>query len=306
MSRARGRAVTAGWRALRALPSPLGRAAFDAGARVAYRRDGRGVARLRSNLRRVLGEPSPAELERVVRAAVRSYARYWWEVFRLPAIPTRVIVERMTVRDDDILWDACRAGRGVILALPHTGNWDHAGAWLVARGHPFTTVAERLEPAELFDAFVAFRESLGMEVLPLTGGQRPPYAVLAERLRAGGVLCLLADRDLTATGVEVSFFGAPARMPAGPAALALDTGATLLPVTLSYPDARSWAGWIHPPVGVPPAGERAERIQAMTQRVADAFARGIAAAPADWHMFQRLWVADLDPDRLRRTTGAPL
>ena len=121
-----------------------------------------------------------------------------------------------------------------MLALPHSGNWDHAGAWCGATGAPFTTVAERLQPESLYDRFVAFRSSLGMEVLALTGGPRPPFEVLVERLEAGGMLCLLADRDLSARGVEVEFFGATARMPAGPASLCLRTGATLVPVTLAF------------------------------------------------------------------------
>jgi KDO2-lipid IV(A) lauroyltransferase len=184
------------------------------------------------------------------------------------------------------------------MVLPHMGNWDHAGAWLAGTGVPFTTVAERLEPASVFDRFVAFRESLGMEVIPLTGGERPPFEVLADRLRAGGVLCLLGDRDLTATGVEVDFFGAPARMPAGPAALAHDTGALLLPVTLWYPDRRHWGARIHPVIDVPALGDRAERIRVMTQHVADEFAGAIAEHPEDWHMLQRVWVEDLDARRL--------
>jgi KDO2-lipid IV(A) lauroyltransferase len=189
------------------------------------------------------------------------------------------------------IFDAAAQGRGVICALPHSGNWDHAGAWLVGRGVRFTTVAERLKPEQLYDRFVAFRESLGMEVLPLTGG-RPPFEVLVERLRAGGVLCLLSDRDLSARGVDVEFFGAATRMPAGPASLALRTGAVLLPVTLSFrPD--GWDCAFHPPV---PHTD----VATMTQQVADAFASGIAAAPADWHMLQRLWLEDLAPDDPRR------
>jgi KDO2-lipid IV(A) lauroyltransferase len=229
---------------------------------------------------------------------MRSYFRYWCEVFQLPRMSTRQVVARMHVADEQLLRAAVAAGRGMILALPHMGNWDHAGAWLAATGVPFTTVAERLQPESLFERFVEFRESLGMEVLPLTGGERPPYDVLASRLRAGGTLCLLADRDLTSTGIEVDFFGAPARMPAGPAALAHDTGAALLPVTLFYPDRRQWGARIHPPVEVPPGGDRATKVQAMTQQVADAFAEGIREHPHDWHMLQRVWVGDLDPQRL--------
>jgi KDO2-lipid IV(A) lauroyltransferase len=225
---------------------------------------------------------------------MRSYARYWLEVFRLPVTPSERISRQMFVRDEHLLRDAYAAGNGVILALPHMGNWDHAGAWLVQSGVPFTTVAERLEPAALFDRFVAFREELGFEVLALSGEERPPFEVLSERLRSGGMLCLLADRDLTAAGVPVKFFGAEATMPAGPAALALRTGAVLLPVTLWYPEdgGPGWRARIHPPV------EHTD-VATMTQTMADAFAESIAEHPEDWHMVQRLWRDDLDPQRAR-------
>jgi KDO2-lipid IV(A) lauroyltransferase len=182
---------------------------------------------------------------------------------------------------------AAASGRGMILALPHSGNWDHAGAWCGATGVPFTTVAERLKPESLYDRFVEFRESLGMEVLPLSGGDRPPFEVLVERLEAGGTLCLLSDRDLSARGVDVDFFGATARMPAGPATLALRTGAVLIPATLSFLE-DGWQVVFHPEV------EHTD-VPTMTQQVAAAFARGIAEHPADWHMLQRLWLEDLEP-----------
>ena len=285
----------AGWGVVRGMPERVARRQFDAIADAVWMRHGRSVQRLESNLRRVLGpEVGERELRRVTHRAVRSYLRYWREVFQLPRMKTADLVARMHVADEDRLRAAVAAGQGTILVLPHMGNWDHAGAWLAGTGVPFTTVAERLEPASLYDRFVAFRESLGMEVIPLTGGERPPFELLAERLRAGGTLCLLGDRDLTATGIEVDFFGAPARMPAGPAALAHDTGAALLPVTLWYPDDRNWCGRIHPQVRPPAAGTRAEKIEAMTQQVAHAFAEGIAEHPTDWHMLQRVWVADLD------------
>jgi phosphatidylinositol dimannoside acyltransferase len=153
-------------------------------------------------------------------------------------------------------------------------------------------VAERLKPESLFDRFVAFRESLGMEVIPLTGGDRPPYDVLEERLRGGGTLCLLADRDLTPRGIDVDFFGATARMPAGPARLALETGATLLPVTLAFTE-DGWEITFHDAV-------EHGQLRAMTQGLADAFQKGIAAKPEDWHMLQRVWLDDLDADDPRR------
>jgi len=297
-------AYSAGWSALRGLPEWAVRREFDAIADAVWLRHGRGVQRLQSNLRRVIGpERSDRDLRELTRAGVRSYLRYWREVFQMPGIPLDDLIARMWVKNEVRLRDAYAAGDGMILALPHMGNWDHAGAWLTGTGVPFTTVAERLRPEALFDKFVAFRESLGMEVIPLTGGEKPPFDLLADRLRAGGALCLLADRDLTATGVDVTFFGETARMPAGPAALALDTGAALLPTTLSYPTRTRWQGWIHPQVRPPASGTRAEKIAAMTQEMASSFERAIAGDPADWHMLQRVWVADLDPARLPAPVG---
>ena len=293
MSRLRDRLVdvvyAAGWAVVRALPDPVAHRLFRVGADLATRRGGRGVDQLRRNLARV------APGQDLTRAAVRSYARYWCEVFRLPVTSQERVVQGMTTVGEQRLRTAVAASTGTILALPHSGNWDQAGAWCGATGVPFTTVAERLQPESLYDRFVAFRESLGMEVLALTGGPRPPYDVLAERLHAGGTLCLLADRDLSARGVDVLFFGERARMPAGPASLALQTGAVLLPVTLAF----SRDGWLctfHEPV---PHSD----VATMTQAVADAFAVGIAAHPADWHMLQRLWLDDLAVDDPRRASA---
>ena len=183
----------------------------------------------------------------------------------------------------------------MVLALPHSGNWDAAGVWLVDRNGPFTTVAERLKPESLFDRFVAYRESLGMEVIALTGGERPPTEVLAERLRANGIICLLADRDLSRNGIEVDFFGEPTRMPAGPAMLAAITGATLLGVHHRF----EGAGWGDHRL----AADRARRGPAARRRSPAARRRwptsspsGSPRYPADWHMLQRLWLADLPPD----------
>jgi phosphatidylinositol dimannoside acyltransferase len=292
-------AYAAGWAAVRGMPERLARRQFDGIADAVWLRRGKGVQRLEANLRRVLG-PGVAEreLRRVTHLGVRSYLRYWCEVFQLPRMSVSALTARTHTIDEWRAREAVAGARGTILVLPHMGNWDTAGAWLAATGVPFTTVAERLEPVSLFERFVAFRESLGMEVIPLTGGDRPPFAVLADRLRAGGTLCLLGDRDLTSTGVEVDFFGAPARMPAGPAALAHDTGAALIPTTLSFWDDRDWRVRFHPEIPRVDTGDRAGDIRTMTQAVADTFADGIGEHPQDWHMLQRVWVADLDPGRL--------
>jgi phosphatidylinositol dimannoside acyltransferase len=241
-----------------------------------------------------VGDATAERLAELSRAGMRSYLRYWMESFRLPAWSEERIKSGFVPRDVHYLTDGLAAGKGVILALPHLGNWDLAGAWVTTKLEtPFTTVQERLKPEALYDRFVAYREGLGMEVLPHSGGSA--FGTLARRLRDGGLVCLVADRDLSASGVEVKFFGETTRMPAGPALLAQQTGALLLPVTLWFDDSPVMQGRVHPPIEVPETGTRAEKTSVMTQALADAFATGIADHPEDWHMLQRLWLADLDP-----------
>lgn len=298
-----GYAYRLGWVLVRLMPEALARRLFRAFADRAWRRRGPRVVQLERNLARVVGPDLPeSRLRELSREGMRSYARYWCEVFRLPSIKPERILGAMEVHDGERLAAARESGRGIILALPHTGNWDHAGAWAVLAGMPHTTVAERLRPAELFDRFVAFRESLGMEVLPLDGGAERVFGVLAKRLRDGRVVTLVADRDLTTSGVKVDFFGERTSMPAGPATLALRTGAVLLPITLWFTP-RGWAGQVHPPVEPPQEGTYGDKVAAMTQAVADAFASGIAEHPQDWHMLQPLWLADLPEHRRRRLGG---
>jgi KDO2-lipid IV(A) lauroyltransferase len=286
-----------GWRVIRALPAPLAGRLFTAAADVAVRRDGRSVRGLRRNLARVAGaDTDPAELDRLVRAGMRSYARYWLETFRLPSMDPAEIIAKVHTEGAEHVDRAMAAGSGAVFALPHSGNWDIAGLWLVRRGYPFSTVAERLKPESLFDRFVAYRESLGMRVLPLTGGPRPPMQVLAERLRAGEAVCLVADRDLSRNGVDVEFFGEPTRMPPGPALLAATTGAALIPVHL-YFDGAGGGQWIGRPIELGD-GPLRTRVQRGTQALASAFESRIARHPEDWHMLQRLWLADLDQSRL--------
>jgi KDO2-lipid IV(A) lauroyltransferase len=280
-------AYAVGWALVRRLPEGLVRQLFDRIADLAVRRRGRGVRRLEANLTRVLGPE--AEVEAVLRAGMRSYLRYWCEAFRLPVMPPEHVVARTRVIGEEAFREALASGRGVVAALPHMGNWDLAGAWAVLTGAPFTTVAERLEPESLFRRFVEFRESIGMQVIPLTGGEHPPFELLRDRLRAGGFLALLADRDLTAAGVPVDFFGGTSKVPAGPAALAVDTGATLFPVTLWY-EGTTHVIRFHPPLARPTSGSRDEQIRELAQQLADGFAEGIAAHPQDWHMLQRIWV----------------
>jgi len=271
------------WALVRRLPERLVTAIFVRVADFAVRRNGAGVQRYRANLAVVRPSATPAELDALTRAGMRSYLRYWQEAFRLPEWDDERIVGRVRTVNEKVLRDAHAAGKGVICALPHLANYDHAGAWAGRTGMPVSTVAERLRPESLFDRFVAYRAKLGMEVLPLTGSDDHVFGVLAQRLRAGGFVCLVADRDLSERGVPVKFFGRQSRMPAGPAALSVRTGAPLIPATLHY-DGPNLVITFHDPI------DRTGGPAQMTQRCADAFALGISEHPQDWHMLQRIFV----------------
>jgi phosphatidylinositol dimannoside acyltransferase len=273
------------WTLVRRLPERTVTWLFTRVADRTYRRNGHGVRRLRGNLAAVRPEATEAELDELTHAGMRSYLRYWQEAFRLPEWSDEQIVGRVRTVNEKLLRDAYAAGQGVICALPHLANYDHAGAWAGLTGMPVSTVAERLQPESLFDRFIEYRKKLGMEVLPLTGGDDDVTAVLADRLRAGGFVCLVADRDLSERGVPVTFFGRPSRMPVGPAALSLKTGAPLIPATLHY-DGPALVITFHDAI------EPDDGAAAMTQRCADAFALGIAEHPSDWHMLQRIFLTD--------------
>jgi KDO2-lipid IV(A) lauroyltransferase len=298
MIRFRGRVAdlgyAAGWRLTGAVPQRLAEAAFRWGADLATERGGPSVAQLRRNLARVVPQAGETELDDLVRDGMRSYARYWCEVFRLPVMDLAAVHRAVAelISGVENLDAALAEGNGAVLALPHSGNWDVAGVWLTRHVGPFTTVVARMQPEALFRRFIDFREALGFEVLPTTGGRRPPSVVLAERLRQNRVVCLLGDLELSPSGVPVTFFGEETRMPAGPAYLAARTGAALLPVG-SWFTATGWGFRVHPPIRVAGPGG----VSAATQALADVFAADIAARPADWHMLQKLWLADLPPRR---------
>lgn len=293
-------AYAAGWMAVRSMPEVAARTAFDTGARYAARRGG--PDQLRKNLARVIGVPPAQVPDALMRSSLESYGRYWREAFRLPSMDHAALARRLDagVLGTDNLDGALAAGRGVVLALPHSGNWDMAGMWLVQTRGTFTTVAERLKPESLYHRFIAYRESLGFEVVPLSGGERSPFELLCERLRDNRAVCLMAERDLTRSGVEVDFFGEPTRMPAGPAKLAVATGAQLLPAHCWFEDGdvQGWGVSIQPPLDTT-GGD----VGAITQALADTFATNIAAHPEDWHMMQPQWLADLSTERRVKLAG---
>jgi KDO2-lipid IV(A) lauroyltransferase len=299
-------AYTAGWRLVRSMPERAAYLIFSGLAQLAWLGYGHGPRQLEANLARVRPKAGPMALRGLVRKGLHSYLRYWCDTFRLPTWTPERILATCRAEGDEPVRLALASGRGVVMALAHQGNWDHAGAWSTLALARVTTVAERLRPEELYQRFLAFRESLGMEILPLGGGAES-FGLLVRRLRAGGFVPLLADRDLTDHGVPVTLFGERARMAAGPATLALVTGAALHPVSIHYERLRRGAParWgtvirFHPEVEVPESSSRPEQVTAMTQACADALAAGIAAHPQDWHMLQRVFVADLVTDPAAR------
>lgn len=284
---------SAAWRLVRMLPQRTAVSLFRMGADRAARRNGESIQKLAANLRVVVGPEMPEDqFDELVRDAMRSYARYWMEAFRLPSKTREYHLEYFRLRGEHILKDNHAAGRGSVLALSHSGNWDAAGAWVCASGLPLTTVAERLKPEGVYRRFVAYREGLGMEILPLTGGDRPTMDVLIERASADSVVPLLADRDFSTRGIQVDFFGRKTRMPGGPAILALRTGAPLYVVPLWYEEDHLAGEVVPVPVPDPASASLDERVRVVTQRIADRFAEYIARHPADWHMLAPMFRPD--------------
>ena len=295
----------AGWHAVRMLPEPAARGLFDRAGRWAAGRDGKGTRQLRANLRVVTGgrltEPELAEL---TTRAVRSYARYWQEAFRLPTLSSERIVTGTEVIGLEHVQKARDSGRGLVMALPHSGNWDAAAVWFIDfLGGPFMTVAERLKPESLYRRFLDYRESLGMRVVPLTGGPRPSTEVLRDWLSEAGVACLLVDRNLGTGGVPVEFFGRTATMPGGAALLASQTGSALIPTICQFTD-RGWRLVFCPEVPVDGPARLKDRVAGAMQSVADAFAEHISRQPEDWHMLGRIW-PDVPADAPSRPPTVP-
>ncbi|HET9170795.1 MAG TPA: phosphatidylinositol mannoside acyltransferase [Actinospica sp.] len=290
------RAYATGWALVRRLPERTAYRLFELAADRSWRKRGKSVRRLESNLARVLGPDATEEQIRAVsKQGMRNYMRYYCDTFRLETWSRERTLSTITVENEEWLKATLASGRGIVLALPHMGNWDHAGAWAARTANGFTTVAERLKPEKLYERFLHYRESIGMEVLPLTGGTGT-FGGLMRRVKSGGLVCLVAERDLTDSGIPVTFFGETTKLPAGPAALAVSTGAALCPATLWY-DGPMMRAKVWPELAVPTEGTRQQKIAQLCQQLAEVFERGIAEHPADWHMLQRLWLVDLDPDR---------
>lgn len=285
-------AYAAGWGLTQHLPERVVSGTFRLAADGTVRRGGSGVDQLRANLRRARPTLSADELDDLVRDAMRSYLRYWQEAFRLPTWSRAEVKRRIKTTNAERLIDPLEAGIGVIVVLGHFGNWDHAGAWITGEGYGLTTVAERLRPEALYERFVTYRESLGMEVLGL--GDRELSTVLQQRLEQGGLVALLADRDITGTGTEVTLLGEPARLPAGPALLSMRTRSVLLPATSYYDGPNTQVRFELPltPQTTTQGSSLREQVRDLTQQWADVIGQAAVKHSRDWHMLQPVWSAD--------------
>jgi KDO2-lipid IV(A) lauroyltransferase len=288
-------AVVGGYRlgalAARLTPGPLAAAAssslgFAASFATPARR-----AMIERHLRRVSPRIGRSALRLSVQGAFDSYARYYVESFRLPTLSARTVDRGFTRDGYHHITDALAAGNGVILALPHLGGWEWAGRWMTDQGHRLTVVVEPLEPPELFEWFATLRRDLGMTVVPL--GPTAGASVL-RALRANEVVCLLCDRDLERSGPMVEFFGERTHLPAGPATLALRTGAPILPTGVYYtPRYQGHHAIVRPPLPMTRLGPSLrDDVARITQSLAHELEFLIRRAPDQWHLFQPNWPSD--------------
>ena len=265
-----------GWRIVRWLPERFAYRIFSLIGDYIYRRNGRGIKRLRSNMARVLSASSnPIVLEELTLDAMRSYMRYWCDTFRLPDWDSHRIMKNVELVNSHLLTDPLDQGRGAVVALPHSGNWDHAAAYFLESGYQVVTVAERLKPERVFQAFLKYRQEIGLEILSTDMRTLP---TLIDRANNGFIVALVADRDLSSSGVEVDFLGAKAKMPAGPALIAERANVDLIGAFITYTES-----------GIKIVFKKLDKT---VQSQADFFATELIKNPVDWHMLQRIWLND--------------
>ena len=274
-----------GWKIVGLLPEKTAYALFVKIGDYIYKKNGKTVRRLRSNLAIVKPELRSNELEDLVKEGYRSYMRYWCDTFRIHKWSRERIDSTVTFSNDHLLRQPIADGRGVVIALPHSGNWDHAGAYFCQAGIRLVTVAEVLKPEKLFRKFLQYREAMGFEVLGLDSRA---FATLMRRAREKRLIALVADRDLSASGIAVTFFGKIAKMPAGPALLAIKEGVPLAVAHVSYTKKGIHIDFRD--IEISQSADADTRIQETVQKMADSFAIGISEHPEDWHMLQRIWI----------------
>ena len=232
---------------------------------------------------------SGAALRRAVQETFETYARYYIDSARLPALSPAEVDAGFTFVDYDNIADAQRTGPGAILALPHVGSWEWAGVWLAQRpGLRVTAVVEPIRHPELFEWMAGFRRRIGIDVVP-AGPEA--LGTLTQALHDGHVVCLLCDRDIGGGGVEVEFFGERTTLPAGAAVLARRTGAAIVPTVVYYRMGKRHAV-TSPPILLNREGRLRDAVTAATQSLARQLEEMIGAAPTQWHLMQPNWPSD--------------
>jgi lauroyl/myristoyl acyltransferase len=274
------------WKFIGILPEKIAYALASFVADYAFNKNGKGVKRLRSNYKRVKPEISDVELNHLTKLGMRSYLRYWFDTFRLNKWSKNRIIETTYVIRENLLRDPIALKKGCIVALPHAGNWDHAAAYFCSTGITLTAVVEKLKPEAIFRKFLDYRSSIGIE--PISHKEKT-IPILLERLRSGKLVALVADRDMSRSGVEVDFLGGVAKMPSGPAILAIESGAPLLTAYIRYLD-KGIEITFDETIKLPVSGTKEEQIKIVTQSIANNFAKRIKDSPVDWHMLQRIWI----------------
>ena len=219
------------WKLIALLPEKSAYKLADYVSDRIYKKNGKGIKRLRGNYGRVMPEYSPQKLEELTKLGMRSYLRYWFDTFRLSKWSKNRIISTTQVIRENLLRDPIQSKQGCIVALPHAGNWDHAAAYFCSTGITLTAVVEKLKPEAIFKKFLAYRESIGIEAI---SHKEKTIPILTERLQAGKLIALVADRDMSRNGIEVNFFGKTSKMPSGPAILAIKTGAPLITAYVRY------------------------------------------------------------------------
>lgn len=271
------------------LPEPMMRRTGEAGGWLASFLARDKLKLVQRNLARVVGEQAATTAR--TRRMFASYGRYWAEVFWVQPRRVDAIYEHSVLDGVEHLVAARDAGRGLIVALPHVGNWEAAGPTAVRLGVPMLAAAEALPNQRILDWFLETRARLGIDVV-IAGRDRRATQSLIERLRGGGAIALLSDRDIAGRGIEVEFFGERTTLPAGPAALADRTGAALLPVACYFNTGRGHRFVIKPPIELPDLPQKDQRLAAATQSYAHALEDLIRRAPEQWHLFQPNWPSD--------------
>jgi len=274
------------WKIIGFLPEKLAYKIANLVSDFTYLRNGRKVQRLRGNYKRVLPDLSKSELSKLTKAGMRSYLRYWFDTFRLNKWSKERIISTTEVIRENLLRDPISTKQGCIIALPHAGNWDHAAAYFCSTGINLTAVVEKLKPEAIFKKFLDYRQSIGIE--PISHKEKT-IPLLTQRLNEGKLIALVADRDMSRNGIEVDFLGAVAKMPAGPAILAITTGAPLITAYIRYTD-KGIKLIFDKTVEIPDSGSEDEKVRVVTQSMADNFAKHIKESPVDWHMLQRIWI----------------